>query len=287
MRFWIPLCLLLAAAGCRSGGPGPAAPPRIAVLKKGAEVPMVLLRQLEAGDAREGSLVPFVVTEEVRSADGAVVLEKGAIAEGEVVWSRGEGTLSGMMNRPARLTVRIRHARASGGERVPLAAELDKPEEPYAFTRANTGIPGSAQVGASGDDPAREAAARALDRFFATGEASALQAEEEAREWLLQVSREQDLEAVRAFLDPSARKPAELGELDRVVRHIRDGSITKLAGGEALLALSALQELGRMAHYLERSLASRLKGRTIKAYMGTPVRAFVAEDVSVKVRANR
>lgn len=272
-------------AGC--GGPSPApseakkAPITVA-LSKGKAVPLILLRQIEAGGSREGLLVPFMVAEDVTDDAGHVLIEKGSVAEGEVTWSRSEGTLGGLMNQPARLAVRFNRTRASGGESVNLCADLEKPDEAFQFTRENTGR-SEVESGQTLEGALNETVARSLNEFFTTGDPSRLDAETEARQWLIEATKAPGMEAARAYLDPDAPQRAQAGDLQRVVKHLQDGTITKLAAPELMLAANALSELGRLASSVDRSLGAKLKGRTIKAYAGTKVSAFVKEEVKVKV----
>jgi hypothetical protein len=104
-----------------------------------------------------------------------------------------------------------------------------------------------------------------------------------AREWLFELSKEPGLESLRKFADPNAPQNSDFQSLERVVTHTRDGSITKITGTEMLLAVSALSELSRLAGAVDNALSRRLKGRTIRATIGTSAEAFVAEDVTVKV----
>ena len=247
------------------------------VAPKGAEVSLILLRQLEAGSTREGTLVPFMVAEDVRNAEGKTILEKGSIAEGEVIWSRSEGTLSGMMGKPARLEVSIKRTRAPGGETVLLQAGKDDTKKGFAFTRGNTGLQDArvdAQSGATLTEHVRES----VDQFFETGDASSLDAREEVREWLRRMASENGMDELREKMDGST------SDLEKVVRNVRDGSITKLTAPEMVLAVNAVIELGRLAHSVERSIGGKLKGRTIKAFVGTPARAFIAEDAKVHAK---
>src|SRR5687767_7777176 len=219
MRF-LPLPILLAffcICGCGSKDGTPEAIGPEAVAPKGAEVSLILLRQVEAGSTREGTLVPFMVGEDVRNAEGQVVLEKGAIAEGEVTWSRSEGTLSGLMRKPARLEVSIKRTRAPGGETIPLQAVIESPEEGYAFTRANTGLQEArvdTQKGASLTEQVRDS----VDEFFETGDSSKLDAQEEVREWLRRMASENGMNDLRGKMD------GHTSDLEKVVRSVRDGS---------------------------------------------------------------
>jgi len=253
----------------------------VATLSKGTEVPLILLRPIEAGGSREGLLVPFMVSADVTDEAGHVLIPKGTVAEGEVTWSRSEGTLSGLMNQPARLAVRFNRTRGAGGESVHLCAEIDKPDEAFQFTRENTGLAARFD-GPTLDEALSETVAKSLSEFFASGDPSRLEAETEARKWLIEATKAPGLESARAFLDPDAPERAQADDLKRVVKHLQDGTITKLAAPELMLAANALSELGRLASSVDRSLSAKLKGRTIKAYAGTPVTARVADEVKVK-----
>jgi hypothetical protein len=279
MRF-LPLLALIAIvvqSGCGpKGGAAEVAGPE-AVAPKGAEVSLVLLRQLEAGSTREGTLVPFMVEEDVLNAEGKTVLEKGSIAEGEVTWSRSEGTLSGMMGKPARLEVSIKRTRAPGGETVLLQAGKDDPKENFAFTRGNTGLQ-DARVDTQGGQSLTEQVRDSVDEFFETGDASNLNAREEVREWLRRMASENEMEELREKMDGST------SDLEKVVRSVRDGSITKLTAPEMVLAVNAVMELGRLAHSVERSIGGKLKGRTIKAFVGTRAKAYISGDAKVHAK---
>ena len=267
--------LFVSGCGPKDGAAAVSGPE--AVAPKGAEVSLVLLRQLEAGSTREGTLVPFMVEEDVRNAEGKTILEKGSIAEGEVTWSRSEGTLSGMMGKPARLEVSIKRTRAPGGETVLLQAEKDDPKGGFAFTRGNTGLQ-DARVDTQGGETLTERVRDSVDEFFETGDASNLDAREEVREWLRRMASENEMDELREKMDGST------SDLEKVIRSVRDGSITKLTAPEMVLAVNAVMELGRLAHSVERSIGGKLKGRTIKAFVGTRARAYIADDTKVHAK---
>lgn len=271
------LFVSIALWGCGSQTSSGAAGGKAATVEKGIEVPLVLLRQIEAGSTREGTLVPFMVAEDVRNRAGDIVIEKGAIAEGEVTWSRSEGMLSGMMRNPARLEVAIKRTRAPGGETIALVSVPDDPEKNFGFTRANTGLPDARIDNQRNDLTVR--VQESIDEFFETGDASSLDAREEVREWVRRMAAENGMSDLRQKMDGST------SDLEKVVRNVRDGSITGLTGPEMVLALNAVVELGRLAHSVSRSIESKLKGRTIKAFVGTPAKAFVASDTTVHAKA--
>jgi hypothetical protein len=279
----IAVALLGVISGCGSRPEAKPEAKREVLLAAGTEVQLVLLRQISAGSTREGTLVPFMVAEDVKAEDGSVAIEKGTIAEGEVTWSRSEGTLSGLMNQPARLAVKITRTRGAGGESVALVANRDKPEEAYAFTRENTGIDearisSEAMVQLSDTEIAKKLEA-AIDGFLETGDASKLNLEAESKAWLDKLTQQGSLRA----LDESMAKGTS--ELERVAKHVRDGTITKLAGAEVMLAVSAMKELARLGAGISNGLLRGLKGRTIKAHVGAEAKAFVAQETKVKVEA--
>src|SRR5688572_26788030 len=99
------LGLVILLAGCSAPVNQQAATP--IVVPKGAPVALVLAKQLNAGEAKEGEFVPLLVFEDVKIA-GRTAIPKGTLAEGEVTWSRSEGTLSGLVNTPARLEIKLK-----------------------------------------------------------------------------------------------------------------------------------------------------------------------------------
>jgi hypothetical protein len=181
---------------------------------------------------------------------------------------------------------------ASGGENVPLCATQNgMAEEPYHFTRANTGKPkGSGKLVALARDEASrralEAAREGLAELIETGSAERLAKDAEARDMLGALARDLNLESTDRLLRSKDRGEDPLSPVGDLVRHVRDGSITKVTGGQALLALSALHELSGALQEVEDALSRRLKGRTIRAHIGTPVTAYVAADVRVLLPRN-
>ena len=274
--FAILAILIVCGCGPKDGAVAVSGPETLA--PKGAEVSLILLRQLEAGSTREGTLVPFMVAADVQNAEGKTILEKGSIAEGEVKWSRSEGTLSGMMGKPARLEVSIKRTRAPGGETVLLQAGREDPNDGYAFNRGNTGLQ-DARVDTQQSTTLNEQIRESIDEFFETGDASNLDAREEVREWVRRMASENGMEELKGKMDGST------SDLEKVVRSVRDGSITKLTAPEMVLAVHAVIELGRLAHSVERSIGGKFKGRTIKAFVGTPAKAYIAEDAKVHAKA--
>ncbi len=277
--------LAVALVGCSSKAPDPEKPLKTARLAEGARVELLLLRQLSAGGSKKDTAVPFQVAKDVVDGAGNVVIRQGTIAEGKVVWSRSEGTLSGMLGQPARLAVKFEATQAVDGIKVSLCASAEKPDDPYHFTQKNTGKPWERKdfdkVAESEGRQMLEAFASSLNQYLETGEGGL--ADGHYREWLQRIAQDPGMEALRRYVDSNALDKREESELGSVLRDISAGRLDRISGGEAMLAFSALTQLSRVVQAAEHSLSRRLKGRTIKAYIGTPASAYVSSEVTVRL----
>jgi hypothetical protein len=102
-------------------------------LANGTPIRLILADDLTSGGAKEGSTVRFVLNTDL----GRDELPKmGELVTGTVTWSRSEGTLGGLTNRPARLKVKI----DSLGP-YSLSASREEAQEDFEFNRENTGLP--------------------------------------------------------------------------------------------------------------------------------------------------
>ena len=117
-RFLVPaICAALTTAG---GGLW-AAPETLtasqAVLHKGTAVPVRLETSLRAGRDKAGEIVRFTVDQNVYGPGHALLIEKGAEAQGKVTASAEHGSFG----RPSRLTFTCDSVRAADGAEIPLA----------------------------------------------------------------------------------------------------------------------------------------------------------------------
>ncbi len=289
-----------AFAGCQPPEGGPDSVARYGTLSAGTELVLSLLRQLEAGRAREGEKVPLVVSRDVRDAQGNVLIPQGSVVNGEVSWSRSEGSLSGIANQPARLAIRVPEMRTPDGEEVRLVAHLDKPDEPFMFTRANTGLPdGNGLSTIDGGEPAERRPeipdmARSLHRqemervraeiesALSSGDFDRL-ADKEFRLAFERVADRLGLPETKKIVEAKTGERCDLDSAKAFVHGVESGTLVKLAAPEFAAGLSALKELGIVAREIDSKVRGMLKGRTIRAYVGTPVRVFVAESKRMRV----
>jgi len=270
---FLTLTLIVVAIGCRK-----APQPKKVSLRQGTEVPLLLAANLEAGQSRKGTVVPFLVAQDVRGEDGTPVIAKGALAYGQVVWSRSEGTLSAMMNQPARLDVRLDYVLARDGQKVLLEAEPGKGDSPYEFTRANTGkLADLRTFEQAWSDPDKQKAMTLLMQLIERSKRSDLANDPQTAEVLDQLSKDLGLSYGQLDSNSKERVSSLLGSVGN-----GEISVDRMARA-ALPEVAALLELTRVTGFIGRQIGGALKGRTIRAYVGTPVAAFVRADQTVTV----
>lgn len=252
--------------------------PKKVGLKQGTEVPLILAMNLEAGASKQGTVVPFIVADDVKGDDGSTVIAKGAIGYGQVVWSRSEGTLSAMMNQPARLDVRLDYVVAKDGQKVKLEAEPGKGDDAYEFTRANTG-----KIGESGtaeqawSNPDKQKAMTTLLQLIERSKQSDLANDPQTAEVLDRLSKDLNLSYGR--LDPKSKE-----RVSSLLGSVGNGEVTLEGLARAALPeVNALLELTRVTGFIGKQIGGTLKGRTIRAYVGTPVTAYVRTDQTITV----
>jgi len=258
----------LVAAGCKK-----APEPKKVSLKQGVEIPLVLAANLEAGASKQGTVVPFIVTEDVIGDDGTVVVTKGAVGYGQVVWSRSEGTLSAMMNKPARLDIRLDYVTSKDGQKVKIEAEQGKGNEAYEFNRDNTGKIGeSAAAEQAWSDPEKQKAMTTLMQLIERSKQSDLANDPQTTELLDKLSKDLNLSYGNLETKSKERVSSLLGSVGN-----GDVSIDRLARA-ALPEVTALLELTKVTGFIGKQIGGALKGRTIRAYVGTPVTAYTRTD---------
>lgn len=226
------------------------------------------MRRLDAGSTEVGTPFPLIVASDVRAKDGTVVIRQGTPAVGTVVASRSEGSLSALMNRPARLEVTLDETRAVDGQTVRLRIPSG---EKFAFTRANTGRPEpSSEVLRALEDPANAAAWRAFEGLFSQNP----QLDSGTREAVRQLTE---------LLPEGSRPKTADGKDDPLafVAKLQSGGL-----GAALAdpsgSLASVVALANLAGSVGGELERKLAGRTIRAHVGTPVEALIAGTMTVR-----
>jgi hypothetical protein len=282
MRILLPIILVsgLLLAGCGAQPQAEAKQVEEATLAAGTPVQAILLQEISAGATDEGEEVALMVSEDVKDAKGRVVVPKGSPVVAEVTLSRSEGTLSALMNQPARLNVRFKTLRAADGTTVELSADLEDREAEFEFTRANTGRgEPSRKLESLLEDEANEEAMAALQQLFESGDVRSLDSAD-TRDRLQRIADEIGLEGTSRVI-----RQNELSQVGDLLQAVRRGSnLATLASGGSLAVVDAALELASVAGHVGGRLSRMVKGRTIRAHVGTPVTAYVVEEVVVKIR---
>ena len=274
MRRMVSLCAIAVVAGCAVQDPAKQVKPL--TIPKSTKVELVLAKHLSAGEAKEGDFVPFIVSRDV-IVDGRVAIPKGALAEGKVSWSRSEGSLSGLVNEPARLEVKFDSLKL-GAKSAQLVADLEDPAKAYAFTRENTGTPDSndEKLDELLKTEANRRLAEKFDELFA-GKSPDLSGTE-AEEALRTIAGELGMTETQRII---SNGKSNAGQIANTIERLQRGDISSIARGDLTLSLNAVMELANLVGGLGSRLSRALKGRTIHAYPGTVVEAYLAESVEI------
>lgn len=276
---WLPRKVILFAAALVVASCSTRAPePVIVSVPQGTAVPLILARQISAGDIAEDAFVPFLVSEDV-VVDGKVVIPKGSPASGTVTWSRSEGTLSGLVNQPARLEVRLDFVRLPSGQ-TPIASDPTEPKKPFAFTRENTGIPSanSAKVEELLKDEANRKLAEKLGELF-EGKTPDLSTPE-AQATLQKIATDMGLSDTTKLLSDGK---SNAGQIAGTIERLQRGDLSGLVKGDLSLSLGSVIELANLVGGFGDRISRSLKGRTIRAYPGTKVTAYLVSPIMISV----
>jgi hypothetical protein len=163
-------------------------------------------------------------------------------------------------------------------KRVRLFTEMEKHDRPFELTRTNTGrIDPTPRFAAILDDPENQAGVKALADLLTEGKLSAEANTPEGREQLRKVCEELGM-AQTAQL---AKKNA-LGKIEATLEKMQPGTrALAFATGGKTLAVDAVLEVARFAGQVPERVTGLMRGRNIRAQIGTPVRAFVRETVEI------
>lgn len=233
-----------------------AAPPEIKTynLPSGTSVSVRLASALNAGASDVGSPVLLVVDQPV-SVDGATVIPKGSVVSAKVSKSRSEGTLSGLLNQPARLSIEIDSLAVNG---IDIPVEFAEGKE-FDFDRDNTSD-AKLDVQQALSDPSQRAVLEGLAEALAKGQ-------------IPEVSDVAVLESTAQGLGLRQLETAAKGgksSLNSLLSDLQSpAGIAKMVnGGQLDLALGAASEIIRLGDAAARGLGRALRGRTIRAPIG-------------------
>ncbi|MCL4284953.1 MAG: hypothetical protein KJZ62_07600 [Fimbriimonadaceae bacterium] len=267
--------------GCGSTGSDAPQPESKVVsidLPAGAEVELLLLTKLEAGQAKKGDEVPFLVARDVLDPAGNVAIERGAVVRGIVEGSRSEGTLSSMLNQPARLSVAIRPLALENGLSAGLASRSDDESDTIIeFTRENTTPKKLNSEDRIDTDAEAKLLAEALERAFNGEELTEAMTEVDKDQLLRDIASRYGLTETKAYVEGPRGSVSLLSE---TLRSLQRGNVTSLSGGEVALAVAAISELADFAGSVGSRLSRSLKGRTIRAYPGTRVKVYTTTKIT-------
>lgn len=226
---------------------------------------LVLLDELTSGGSEKGTTVRLALSKPVNG------LSAMSPATATVSWSRTEGTLGGLSNRPARLALTFEGLKGPNGEEIPLSADPQEAKE-YELNRANTGRPETTDVEVASPGSEEESAQRAVQELIQQGESGGLDAKQVG-----ELARKLGMNETAKLADAG-----RLNEVQSLIRTVRGGgSIANLAtGGPVAAALELVTFAGDVSHRLGRNLG----GRNIRAHPGTKISAYVARETTVVSR---
>ncbi|AIE86188.1 hypothetical protein [Fimbriimonas ginsengisoli] len=278
--------LAISAAGCQNKPTAapPAAPTLVeADLPTGTKIQGMLAKQLESGVDDEGSVVPMIVAADVKDSAGHVLIPKGTPMQGHVTWSRREGTLGSLVNRPARLKFAFDTTVAADGQPVDICADPNKVDEPFELNRGNTGIAGAAvELDSVPLDSRDETTLTAMTQLFENGDARDLESAE-GRARLQALAEKLRLPGLQNLAQQN-----DVGKVRGLLDQLRKGnSLARLAPAamDGPMTMAAVMEMSQLAQKVNDRLNKASHGRNIKAYIGTPVVAYVKAPLKVKVQS--
>lgn len=265
----------LLLGGCGSSETSTAKITEPVTLSEGTAVKLMLLEQIESGATPEGDEVTFMVAEDVKGPNGAVAIPKGSIATATVSWSRRADTISTFTNRPARLAVKLKSVKAANGDEVPLTASEAEDDGAFQFTRGNTG---------------RTELSSKVESLWGTEEGQKLLTQvQELLEDGQSLDSVENAEALSKAIEklemPNATelvKQGRIGEVQGILDKLKSGQGLAELAASNLTGLGAVMELANLAGDVGNRLGRMMKGRNIKAYVGTPVDAVVSEQVTLQ-----
>lgn len=272
----ILIVVAVALAGCSKKEP------ERSVLSKGTPVKLMLLTELHAGREPEGSPVPLLVLEDVRDGKGRLLLKKGAVASAKVTQSRSAGALSGMMNQPPRLNIAFDDVKAVDGTQVSLSAVKDGAKDAdYEFNRGNTGIPGRVanMDRAYSQEDKKELFVR-LAEMISENKTGNLANDPKSEELIRNLAKDLQLNDTEA-LDAKGDLDKATGLLGQLTTGRVDANLLAAA---SLGTVNSLIELTHVAAFAVDRVGGMLKGRTIRAHIGTELTAYVAEDATIAIQ---
>ena len=238
--------------------------PVFALAQAKVEVPLLLLTELSSGGSEVGKRVAFMVTADVPGPDGKVVVPKGAVAYGKVVWSRASGAISKFLNEPARLAITLENVAGADGKALSLTAIGADAKGVLHLNDENTGIERASEaVEQVLNDPD---AKKALEVMLG----GLIGKEMGANDVVAILAKRLNLANIAKLVEVNS-----LGDLVGTFKSIAAGEITRIGTAHAGLVIEAITELTGLRKSVGDRIAGLFKGRNIRAYPGTPIKATI------------
>ncbi len=248
-----------------------------ATLAQGTPVEFLLLEPLHSGSAEPGDTASVVVTKSIQDGQGRVLVPAGATAKVEIVRSREASVATSLVNQPARLEVRFL-AMSIEGSKVALSADKEEENATLELTRdTSSRNEAGAALKTLWDHPeTQEFLTNLTDRL--NGENLGEDFDDpDSRRIMRDVAQQLGLSAMKKAGADGQSVGAMLAATERVSR----GAFKSMDAAEAMLAIQAISELGRVASGVDRGLRGTFKGRNIKVPIGTRLTAYVAKSATL------
>lgn len=253
------LALLLLVGGCSAApAPKPAVP---VTLPEGTKLSARLVTPISAGGSNVGDTL-ILVTDKP-----AGPIPVGSPITAKVTQSRSEGTLSGLLNQPARLAMEVNSIEVGGKSYKARFADGKE----FSFNRDNTSE-AFVDLKQALEDPEQRKVLEQLVATLADGKLPEVD-DEKALRSLAQGLGLTQIEA--------AAQNASVGSLLKELQS--PAGLARLAAGNQLeMALGAATEVFRLANSATRGLGRALRGRTIRAPVGMSFDLELAEPATLR-----
>jgi hypothetical protein len=256
----------------------PPMPPKAYTIAKGAEVSLILLEPISSGGTPKGAVVDALVSEDVKSPEGAVLVKAGSLAKIEVTRSRGSTAMTNLVNQPARLSISFQPVKTVDGKALPLAPDPKGTETELEVTRKSaSALHAGDAVSKLWNSPETQAPLKALqDRLTGANPQAEIKAPD-IKKALGEAAKELEMnDTVRALKDDQA-----WAALSETLKKAGSGDLSSLGSGEAALALGALKEIGQLAGTVDDALRGMVKGSNIILPVGAKLTGYAAKPVKV------
>lgn len=242
------------------------------VLPADTEVPLMLLKPADSGQSQVGERIPCLVAEDVKSPSGYVVIPKGAGALIEVTRARQGSAMGILANQPARLEVKFISTLAVDKTPVELGTGTDKESLEITYDMTERGTVVDVVKGLWNHSETQESL-KSLNSAFSTGQWKAPDLKKALEDVASQSDMPQTAKALKS--DESWKR------LSETAGKVAGGDLSGLSGSEAVLALGALREIGKVTGSVTGFLQNAVKGRNLTLPVGAVLKAKTKTDEKI------